>query len=123
IRSVRSQLIALGAAVAAPCPHNRDCPLAGSDWCHFAVRVGRTRRHRLAKGGELGWEDEKFSYCGFVRSGAPAAAARIIRPPKVTKGEVALSLCAATGLEDRVIPRRNAAEYRSARKLRWGDGV
>ena len=62
VLEARDRLIELGAAIVAPCPHDRACPLAGTgDWCHFAVRLARTRAHREAKDAQLGHEDEKFS--------------------------------------------------------------
>src|SRR5258708_21955953 len=61
VRKVRDQLIALGAHIAAPCPHANPCPMTGNDWCHFAARVERSSMHRRLKGGDLGHEDEKFS--------------------------------------------------------------
>src|SRR5258708_26338555 len=45
ILRVRSELIAAGARVAAPCPHERECPLHPPDWCHFAQRLPRSRDH------------------------------------------------------------------------------
>lgn len=62
ILEARTQALASGAAILAPCPHDATCPMQGSDWCHFAARVERSRTQRQLKGGELGWEDEKFSY-------------------------------------------------------------
>src|SRR5262249_35744553 len=70
--AARRQLIEAGAQVLAPCPHAQDCPLVPPDWCHFAERVARSRLHRQAKGGEVPWEDEKFSYVALSRR--PAAA-------------------------------------------------
>src|SRR5690242_7727443 len=63
VKNARSWLIANGAPLLAPCPHDRVCPMAAAgDWCHFAQRVERTSQHRALKGGDLGYEDEKFSY-------------------------------------------------------------
>ncbi len=49
IIALRAQLIASGAHVAAPCPHDGQCPLEAPDWCHFtsACRArARTSRSR-----------------------------------------------------------------------------
>ena len=61
IIALRAQLIAAGAHVAAPCPHDGPCPLSAPDWCHFAQRLPRLRAHIQVKGAELPFEDEKFS--------------------------------------------------------------
>jgi ribosomal protein RSM22 (predicted rRNA methylase) len=121
---VRDRLIALGGTVVAPCPHDRTCPLAGSaDWCHFAVRVARTRAHRAAKDARLGHEDEKFSYVVVARAPGAPAAARILRHPQVRGGHVLLRLCAIDGVRPETVSRRDGDRYRRARKLSWGDDL
>jgi ribosomal protein RSM22 (predicted rRNA methylase) len=123
IRAVRDRLRASGAALAAPCPHDGACPMAGTDWCHFAVRLDRSRAHRQAKHAALGWEDEKFAYVVAVRDVAllrARAEARVIRRPRRDTGHVRLALCTPGGLSDAVVTRR-APAYRAARDASWGD--
>jgi ribosomal protein RSM22 (predicted rRNA methylase) len=123
IRAVRDRLRAAGARIAAPCPHDDACPMAGADWCHFAVRLERSRAHRQAKHAALGWEDEKFAYVVAVRDPAllrARAAARTIRRPRKDTGHVRLTLCAPGGLTDAIVTRRDP-HYRAARDAAWGD--
>jgi ribosomal protein RSM22 (predicted rRNA methylase) len=120
ILTARERLIGWGARIAAPCPHDGKCPLGAPDWCHFAVRVERSRIHRLAKGGELGYEDEKFSYLVALREMAGWPATRILRHPGHAPGRVELHLCTATGLETLVAGKRHPA-WRRARKAAWGE--
>lgn len=123
ILAVRDGLRARGAVLAAPCPHAGPCPMAGADWCHFAARLDRSRLHRHLKQGELGWEDEKFSYVVAVPAGAAAprrAEGRIVRRPRKDTGHVRLPLCAPGGLTEAIVTRR-AADYRDARDAGWGD--
>src|SRR5690606_30783486 len=93
ILAVRQQLIAAGAHVLAPCPHENPCPIAPPDWCHFARRVARSRLHRLAKDAEVPWEDEKFIYVAASRLPAGAHRPRVLAPPKPGSGKVLLKLC------------------------------
>ena len=119
----RDQLIAAGGHLVAPCPHERRCPMDGTkDWCHFAARVERKSLHRKLKAGELGWEDETFSYVIFAREPAVARApARIVRHPQRGKGHVKLELCAQDGLGLVTISKRQGEVYRRARRAKWGD--
>ena len=121
ILAVRAAVLAAGGSTLAPCPHDAPCPLTEGDWCHFATRLARSRTHRLAKGAERGFEDEKFSYAVLTRSPYPAGAARVIRRPDLRPGHVVLDLCTAEGLERRTVSKRDGVDYRTARKVAWGE--
>jgi ribosomal protein RSM22 (predicted rRNA methylase) len=120
---MRADLIAAGAHVAAPCPHDRPCPLQPPDWCHFAQRLPRSRDHLLVKGADVPYEDEKFSYVVVSRTPPQPVAARVLAPPKVTKIAVTAKLCKAEGVETESAPRRDPEAYRRFKSWRWGDGV
>lgn len=125
IHEARAALVAAGGHIVAPCPHEGPCPMrtAGSrtDWCHFAVRVPRSRRHRQIKGGTLGYEDEKYACLVVAREPQETrAAARVLRHPRIEKGRVSLELCTPDGAVRSVITRRDEA-WRAARKVEWGD--
>ena len=124
VRAARENLIAAGAEVLAPCPHDRACPMAGDDWCHFSVRLPRSRDHMAAKGAEVPFEDEPFAYLLAARPGVgAAAAARVLRPPRQGKPGVDLAVCAAQGVENRFVARRDKPAYAAARRLAWGDAL
>ncbi|MFE7132540.1 small ribosomal subunit Rsm22 family protein [Streptomyces sp. NPDC057638] len=123
ILSARAALIGAGMSVAAPCPHDRDCPITpGTDWCHFSARVSRSSLHRQVKGGSLAYEDEKFSYVAATRFPVTPAAARITRKPQIRKGLVQLELCTGPGTLERVnVTKRQGPLYKGARDVEWGD--
>ncbi len=123
IIAAREQLIALGAHVAAPCPHNDKCPLTAPDWCHFAQRLPRLRAHKQIKGAELPFEDEKFSYVALTRIPVASPPARVLAQPLISKVEVTAKLCTPDGLAIAKVPRRARADYARARRWRWGDAV
>jgi ribosomal protein RSM22 (predicted rRNA methylase) len=131
----RTRLLEAGGRMLAPCPHARACPLTGDDWCHFAVRLERSRVHRQLKEAELSWEDEKFACVVIARDAAvergPApdavddvagasGGARILRHPRIEKGRIALRLCTPDGLADLAVTRRDSGAWRAARHARWG---
>lgn len=118
---VRSRLIALGANILAPCPHQAPCPLPANDWCHFSVRLPRRRAHKLVKGADAPFEDEKFAYLVAGRSGGTPPCARIIAPPRVSKAGISLRLCADKAFQETFIPKRDKARYEKVRKKDWGD--
>ena len=124
ILTARAVLIAAGATILAPCPHHAPCPLVGEDWCHFSVRLPRSRDHRLAKAAEVPFEDERFSYLLAARPGISATARlpRVLAPPRTAKPGIALKLCGLDGpVEQRLVPKRDKPAYAIARRLDWGD--
>ena len=122
ILDARAQLIAAGAHIIAPCPHAHACPIAEPDWCHFSQRVARSRLHRLAKGGEVPWEDEKFAYLIVSRAPAAPSPARVLTPPLTAKGRVELKLCQPDGTAaHRLVTRKEGDSFKQARRSDWGD--
>ncbi|MBA2397896.1 MAG: SAM-dependent methyltransferase [Bradyrhizobium sp.] len=123
IIALRERLIADGAHVAAPCPHDGKCPLQAPDWCHFTQRLQRSRAHKQVKGAELPFEDERFAYVALTRTPLEVRPARVLAQPDVSKVEVTAKLCTAAGLVLSRTPRRAKADYAAARRWRWGDAV
>ena len=123
IREAREQVLKLGGKTAAPCPHDSRCPLPKDDWCHFSQRAARSRLHRQVKSGELGYEDEKFSYVAVARIPVEPILGRILRHPRIGKGHVKLTLCTPQGLESKVVTRKDKELYRKVRDLGWGSAV
>ena len=122
LRAARKQLTELGANIAAPCPACAECPLPADDWCHFTVRVPRTRLHKQLKGGSAPYEDEKFCFIFALRTEPSPCAARILRHPRIDSGRITLSLCTANGREERIITRSSAL-FKAARKAECGDAL
>ncbi|WP_139976882.1 small ribosomal subunit Rsm22 family protein [Ochrobactrum sp. CGA5] len=124
ILDVRRALVAEGAVIAAPCPHQFDCPLVEPDWCHFSRRVARSRIHRLTKEAEVPWEDEKFIYLAAVREAIEGVEARVIAPTRVGGGKVSVKLCKDDGrAEERLLTKRDGDLFRWARRADWGDAL
>ncbi|MGP3979599.1 small ribosomal subunit Rsm22 family protein [Streptomyces sp. KR80] len=123
VMAARDRLIEGGLRVVAPCPHSAACPIVrGTDWCHVAARVGRSSLHRQVKGGALPYEDEKFSYVAAARFPAAAAEARVVRRPRLRKGQVLLDLCDVNeSLHRTTVTKRHGDLYRAARNVQWGD--
>ncbi len=120
---MRGELIAAGAHVAAPCPHERPCPLRPPDWCHFAQRLPRSRDHLHIKGAEVPFEDEKFSYVVLSRGKPQSIDARVLAPPKIVKSAITAKLCTDGGVVTDIAARRDPDAYRRRKSWRWGDSV
>ena len=91
------------------------------DWCHFAQRLERTSLHRSLKSGELGYEDEKFSYMVAADQEVARVPARIIRHPLIGKGHIKLELCTPSGIASETVTRSDKENFRLARHAKWGD--
>ena len=145
MRMIRQYLIQEGKdkgfALIAPCPHQSTCPMTDGDWCHFPARVERSSLHRRLKEGQLGYEDEKFSYIAMIKhpsvsarsnqsiakenqAGFSLPEARIIRQPIRHSGHVELKLCTQEeGVQLRTISKKMGETYKKARKGEWGDSL
>ncbi|ODT88240.1 small ribosomal subunit Rsm22 family protein [Phenylobacterium sp. SCN 70-31] len=125
ILAARDALLARGANLLAPCAHAAPCPLAAPDWCHFAVRLPRSRDHKAAKGVDAPFEDEPYAYLVAARPGVAGgpAPARVLAQPRAGKPGIDLKLCTPDGLERRFVPRRDKAAHAVARRLDWGDAL
>ncbi|HEY5162745.1 MAG TPA: small ribosomal subunit Rsm22 family protein, partial [Terriglobales bacterium] len=77
--------------------------------------------HRRLKGGDLGYEDEKFSYLIASKIAGNQASARIVRHPLKHSGHVKLALCTPDDLQRPTITKSQQELYRAARKAEWGD--
>ncbi|HRK19442.1 MAG TPA: small ribosomal subunit Rsm22 family protein [Hyphomicrobiaceae bacterium] len=124
ILRARRNMLAMGAKVVAPCPHERPCPLTGSDWCHFKVRLQRSALHMALKDADVPYEDEPFAF--LAASFDPVSAvtrppARLLADPAIEKGFADLVLCTSDGRrEERRILRRDKAAFRAIRHAEGG---
>lgn len=120
IKEVREIALNEGGKTLAPCPHDNLCPMLGEDWCHFSQRIARSRLHRIVKGGELSYEDEKFSYVALSREVNTRAVNRILRHPQIRKGHIQLQLCTTDGIKSSIIARGDKETYKRAKNVYWG---
>ncbi len=74
------------------------------------------------KQGELGYEDEKFSYAAFSKIAFERPQARIVRHPVYRPKQVQLSLCTADGLRQKLVTKSQGESYKRGKKADWGDG-
>ena len=123
LRDAREQFFADGAAVCAPCPQITACPIAADDWCHFTCRVARTKLHKALKGGDVPYEDEKFSYLALTRLPFTPTQNRVLRHPQKEAGKITLTLCTPQGCSVRTVTKREKAAFTAARKADAGDSL
>ena len=124
ILEARNILLAENAEIISPCPHNKKCPInTETDWCSFYVRVSRGWIQRQAKNGELGYEDEKFSYIAVSKTPIKQENSIILRHPQIAKGYVKVKLCTKNGIEEKTYSKKDKEIYKKVRKLDAGDTI
>lgn len=123
ILEARDILLSEGANIVAPCTHNGKCHIDKNDWCSFYVRVERSGIQRQAKKGELGYEDEKFSYIALSKTPIEQNNAIILRHPQIATGHVKVKVCTQNGIEERTYSKKDKEIYKKIRKLGAGDSI
>ncbi|WP_237153277.1 small ribosomal subunit Rsm22 family protein [Oryzibacter oryziterrae] len=127
LMALRQAAIAAGASVVAPCLHAEPCPLGGGDWCHFTVRLPRSRAHMRLKAATVPFEDEPYSYLVLAPAGAATQSqggevGRVLKPPRLGKAAIVFDVCAADGRQRSVeVPSRDKPAFKAAKKTGWGD--
>lgn len=128
VLKVRDQLLAMGAHMVAPCPHNGACPLTlatnvATRWCHFTVRVERSKTHLNAKADATRpYEDEPFSFVVLSKNPCVLPWARLIGAPRGTK-LVNAEACVAEGRIERLSVPKSHHLHASLRSAEWGDAL
>ncbi len=119
LKAARELLISEGGYIVAPCPYDGACMLPENDWCHFTVRIARSKLHKQLKGGEVPYEDEKFSFLAVSREKC-SGSARILRHPKIESGKITLKLCTTEGICEKIVTKKSQL-FKAARKSDSGD--
>lgn len=123
IRLYRELFLSINGHIIAPCPHHQRCPMEGGNWCHFKERLERSRLHRLLKEGDLGYEDEKYSYLMISKQLKNQGGKRILRHPQKRRGHISFELCTENGLEKAIVSKKEGKKFKEAKELDWGDLV
>jgi ribosomal protein RSM22 (predicted rRNA methylase) len=121
IQQVRNWAVNNHIHILAPCPHANKCPMIEqtSQWCHFSVRAERSKLHKYLKGGEAGFEDEKFSYIILSKHNKTQLKNRVLS--RVTGQKIKeFQICGQSGLETLKIAKSDGL-YKTIKKLEWGD--
>ena len=124
MKGIREYLIESGGNVVAPCVHNQKCELPEEDWCQFTCRVSRTRLHKILKGGDSPFEDEKFFYLAISKNSKTATEknySRVLRHPKIESGRITLKLCDVNGIYEKMITKKEKELFKEVRKIASGD--
>lgn len=120
IKKSREILLSENAHIIAPCTHESECKLPSDDWCHFTVRVNRSKLHKDLKEADAPYEDEKFSYMAFCKDEVSHKGARILRHPFIEKGKITLNLCTENGIKTETVTKKSPA-FKEARKASCGE--
>lgn len=122
ILKAREILLNNGANMVAPCCNSNKCQIKDDDWCSFYVRLDRSGIQRMVKDGELGYEDEKFSYIVVSKEKLQNnKISRILRHPQINTGFVKVKMCTENGIEEKTISKKMGEIYKKVKKLDAGD--
>ena len=122
IRDIRTQLLNKQGSIVAPCTHTDECPIKDDDWCHFVTRVERSKLHKYLKGGDVPFEDEKFSYIAISKSHSNCAYQyRVLRHPQIGNGNISLTLCTKEGIINKRYFKSHS-QYKQLKKIKTGEG-
>lgn len=95
-----------------------ECNLKAGDWCHFSIRVPRTKLHTNLKNATLPYEDEKFCYVIFSKKESEFQNNNIIiKRPIKKSGHTVFDVCSKQGI------KRIVRTDKLSKKLRWGDQI
>ena len=123
ILKIRERLLKKGGYIVSPCSHQGKCKISKGDWCAFYTRVSRSAIHKQSKKGELGYEDEKFSYIAFSKVPVKIDGDRILRHPQIYKGYVNVKLCTKDGIQEKKYSKKDGDIYKRIRKLDAGEKI
>jgi len=122
ILKCREYLIENSGHVYAPCGHNGNCPInPENDWCHFSIRLERTKLHRDMKEGSLPYEDEKYCYLIVTKQNYKPTYKRILKTPLTRKGHIKFDLCISGDIESQTFTKSKNPNFKEIKKLDWGD--
>ncbi|MCQ2978908.1 MAG: small ribosomal subunit Rsm22 family protein [Clostridia bacterium] len=121
IKKIRERLLSKGANIVLPCPCD-ECKISEDDWCHFTIRVARTKIHKELKEADVPYEDEKFSYIVLSKIKTDKCNMRVMRHPIIETGKVTLTVCSKDGVSEKCF-RKKDDEFKIAKKLNCGDSL
>ena len=110
-----------GWKVVAPCMADK-CPLK-DDYCQFYARVERSSLHKLAKGGTLSYEDEKYFYLLFAKDDIQKSGERVIRRPVIKENNISLVVCTGDGVNTKTFTKKNKEEFKKAKKAKINEKI
>ncbi len=118
---IRNLILKKKLNIIAPCPNLLKCPMTKNDWCHFSLRLKRSKYHKYIKDSKLGYEDEKYSYLIISKKPSKKYISRTLRHPIKTKGNFELTLCKKGKVQKENVTKKETNKYKIARKIKWGD--
>lgn len=116
---VKKWAIESGYNISAPCMSEK-CGLK-NDYCQFFARVDRSSLQKLAKNGELTYEDEKYFYLLIdknLNSAGDDVLERVIRRPILKTNFVELKVCSSKGVIQKTITKKDKVAYQRAKKVK-----